>query len=296
MTFLDRTVCSCCGGATTTIGDLFKLVVPVGWTFVAIAACLAYLVSPLSRGDSPRWGSACLVAFSALAGIGLSSAVYGFHRKTSSFAIEENYTTTAAAAAANSGTAAETPPDAGGDLDRGHPRPDPGAADTLAAVPGGIGGSDRPRRVFRGLRAGHGHVRPRKLWCRRELEPDHAGRVGPVDGRHAPGTQGPAKGPPPVQDLFSGGKRGRRNGHAPRTKELLVVLVVVVFYETTEPIQQFLNSSKPPESNRRAVELNTKRFNRFPKAVPSIPSTVRGGGNANPLLPIVACSGSLDAP
>jgi len=54
-------------------------------------ACLAYLLSPLSRGDMPRWDSALLVAMSGMAGIGLSIAVYNFHRKTSSFAAEENY-------------------------------------------------------------------------------------------------------------------------------------------------------------------------------------------------------------
>lgn len=101
MAILDKTipVCSyCCfscsksaTATTTTIGDLFKLVIPLGWTIVAGAACLAYLIAPLSRGDSPRWGSAALVVFSAVAGIGLSMAIYSFHRKTSSFAIEETF-------------------------------------------------------------------------------------------------------------------------------------------------------------------------------------------------------------
>mmetsp|Transcript_14620 Transcript_14620/g.31803 ORF Transcript_14620/g.31803 Transcript_14620/m.31803 type:complete len:215 (+) Transcript_14620:289-933(+) len=92
MTILDKRVCGCCcSSATTTIGDLFKLIVPIGWSVVALGACLAYLIAPLSRGDPPRWESAALVALSGVAGIGLSVAVYSFHRKTSSFAVEENY-------------------------------------------------------------------------------------------------------------------------------------------------------------------------------------------------------------
>eukprot|EP00532_Pseudo-nitzschia_australis_P011517 CAMPEP_0168238952 /NCGR_PEP_ID=MMETSP0140_2-20121125/21209_1 /TAXON_ID=44445 /ORGANISM="Pseudo-nitzschia australis, Strain 10249 10 AB" /LENGTH=200 /DNA_ID=CAMNT_0008173117 /DNA_START=67 /DNA_END=673 /DNA_ORIENTATION=+ len=62
MTFLDKPVCNfcCCGmlsktSSATTIGDIFKLIL------------------------------------SAAAGIGLSVAIYSFHRKTSSFAVEENY-------------------------------------------------------------------------------------------------------------------------------------------------------------------------------------------------------------
>ena len=38
----------CCAG--TTVGDLFKLAVPAGWSFVALLASLAYLISPLQRG------------------------------------------------------------------------------------------------------------------------------------------------------------------------------------------------------------------------------------------------------
>lgn len=92
MTFLDTPVCKCCGGNNkTTIGDVFKLIIPVAWSTVAFMACLAYLISPLSRGDTPRWGSAALVALSGAAGTGLSIAIYSFHRTTSSFAIEENY-------------------------------------------------------------------------------------------------------------------------------------------------------------------------------------------------------------
>ena len=34
----------------TTVGDLFKLAVPAGWTVVAVLAALAYLISPLQRG------------------------------------------------------------------------------------------------------------------------------------------------------------------------------------------------------------------------------------------------------
>lgn len=89
---LDRSIWHCCGcKSSTTLGDAFKLCIPISWSAICVMACLAYLISPLSRGDSPRWGSAGLVALSGLAGIGLSVAIYNFHRKTSSFAAEENY-------------------------------------------------------------------------------------------------------------------------------------------------------------------------------------------------------------
>eukprot|EP00537_Pseudo-nitzschia_pungens_P013699 CAMPEP_0172385852 /NCGR_PEP_ID=MMETSP1061-20121228/3465_1 /TAXON_ID=37318 /ORGANISM="Pseudo-nitzschia pungens, Strain cf. pungens" /LENGTH=41 /DNA_ID= /DNA_START= /DNA_END= /DNA_ORIENTATION= len=41
MTFLDTPVCGCCFGSSTTLGDVFKLIVPVGWSAVALMACLA---------------------------------------------------------------------------------------------------------------------------------------------------------------------------------------------------------------------------------------------------------------
>ena len=107
MTFLDKNVCVCCfcccypsnkaaeggGGAPTTmiltIGDLFKLIIPIGWSIVAFAAFLAYIISPITtRGDVPRWGSAILVLFNSLSAIGLSIGIYNFHRKTSSYGIE----------------------------------------------------------------------------------------------------------------------------------------------------------------------------------------------------------------
>merc|ERR1712151_106456 len=80
---LEKNVC-----CSTTIGDLFKLIIPVGWTIVVLCAVLAYLLSPLSRGDSPRWGTVALVGVSLFTGIGLSAAVYSFHRATSSSSIE----------------------------------------------------------------------------------------------------------------------------------------------------------------------------------------------------------------
>ncbi len=83
--FLDKKLC-CFRSAT--IGDLFKLIVPVGWTIIAFCAVLAYLISPLSRGDNPRWDSACLVLFNALSTAGLSAAIFRFHRSTSYYSIE----------------------------------------------------------------------------------------------------------------------------------------------------------------------------------------------------------------
>ena len=106
MTFLDKNVCVCCcfcypsnkgagaGAGSTpmivTIGDLFKLIIPIGWSMVAFAAFLAYIISPIvTRGDTPRWGSAILVLFNSLSAIGLSICIYNFHRKTSSYGIED---------------------------------------------------------------------------------------------------------------------------------------------------------------------------------------------------------------
>uniref|UniRef100_A0A7S1FQ50 Uncharacterized protein n=1 Tax=Corethron hystrix TaxID=216773 RepID=A0A7S1FQ50_9STRA len=83
MTFFDWTICD-----SITVGDLFKLIVPAGWTAVCFAAFLAYLLSPLSRGDPPRVGSACVVLVAALSGSGLSTAVFSFHRATSTFSID----------------------------------------------------------------------------------------------------------------------------------------------------------------------------------------------------------------
>lgn len=83
MAFLDNSVC-----CSTTVGDLFKLFVPVVWTIISFCAVVAYLCAPLSRGDSPRWGSASLVFFGTLAGLGLSAAVYSFHRTTSACSVE----------------------------------------------------------------------------------------------------------------------------------------------------------------------------------------------------------------
>eukprot|EP00536_Pseudo-nitzschia_multiseries_P006867 jgi/Psemu1/194029/e_gw1.151.47.1 len=129
MTFLDTPVCGCCccgSAASTTIGDIFKLIVPVGWSAVALMACLAYLISPLSRGDPPRWGSAGLVALSAVTGIGLSVAVYSFHRKTSSFGLEENY--------AEEETGREDDNNDGADESQSQPPPDIAAVTTTKVV------------------------------------------------------------------------------------------------------------------------------------------------------------------
>jgi len=81
--FFDNTLC-----CSTSVGDLFKLIVPIGWTAVSFAAVLAYLLAPLSRGESPRWGSASVVSVAALSGLGLSAAVFSFHRATSAFSVE----------------------------------------------------------------------------------------------------------------------------------------------------------------------------------------------------------------
>ena len=68
---------------SNSCGDLFKLVVPVGWTLTAFMATLAYLLAPLRRQEPPRWGTAALVSLSAFAGVGASLAVYNFHRTAS---------------------------------------------------------------------------------------------------------------------------------------------------------------------------------------------------------------------
>ena len=83
MTFLDKVVC-----CSTTAGDLFKLILPVGWAVISLCAVIAYLSAPLSRGDSPRWGSAALVCVAALSGIGLTAGTYSFHRSTSKCSID----------------------------------------------------------------------------------------------------------------------------------------------------------------------------------------------------------------
>ena len=61
---LEKKVC-----CTNTCGDLFKLIVPVGWSITAFAATLAYLLAPLRRNEDPRWGTGALVSVSAFAGV-----------------------------------------------------------------------------------------------------------------------------------------------------------------------------------------------------------------------------------
>ena len=63
---------------SNSCGDLFKLVVPVGWTVTAFMATLAYLLAPLRRQEPPRWGTAALVSLSAFAGVGASLASLQF--------------------------------------------------------------------------------------------------------------------------------------------------------------------------------------------------------------------------
>lgn len=75
---LEKQVC-----CTNTCGDLFKLIVPVGWSITAFAATLAYLLAPLRRNEDPRWGTGALVSVSAFAGVGASIAIYNFHRTAS---------------------------------------------------------------------------------------------------------------------------------------------------------------------------------------------------------------------
>jgi len=77
-----------CCGPNLTVGDLFKLVIPVGWTVIVLCAILAYLFSPLSKGESPRWGTSGLICVSLISGIGLSVSIYSFHRTTSSASVE----------------------------------------------------------------------------------------------------------------------------------------------------------------------------------------------------------------
>lgn len=83
MTILDTKLC-----CATTIGDTFKLILPVGWGIVALCACLAYLTAPLARGDAPRWGSVVLVLFNAVCAFGCSASIYSFHRSTSAYSVD----------------------------------------------------------------------------------------------------------------------------------------------------------------------------------------------------------------
>mmetsp|Transcript_14168 Transcript_14168/g.20933 ORF Transcript_14168/g.20933 Transcript_14168/m.20933 type:complete len:197 (+) Transcript_14168:138-728(+) len=77
---LDQKLCC---GPRLTLGDLFKLAIPLTWTTIVFAAILAYLFAPLSRGDNPRWNTAGLLLVSAVSGVGVSVAIYSFHRTTS---------------------------------------------------------------------------------------------------------------------------------------------------------------------------------------------------------------------
>lgn len=79
--------CPCSKCTTFTFGDLCKFMVPVGWIVISILSALSYALIP----DEPQWASVCAVALGAISGIGLVFAIYGFHRRASSFAIEENY-------------------------------------------------------------------------------------------------------------------------------------------------------------------------------------------------------------
>jgi len=88
--FSDTPLFFFCPGAKCTgltFGDLFKLMIPVGWMLIAIMSVLSYAIVP----DEPQWASASVVALSTISGIGLVLAIYGFHRTATSFAIEENY-------------------------------------------------------------------------------------------------------------------------------------------------------------------------------------------------------------
>ena len=69
--------------SSSNLGDFFKLIIPAGWTVVAFMATLAYLLAPLRRKKTPRWGTASLVSLSAFAGVGASVAIYNFHRTAS---------------------------------------------------------------------------------------------------------------------------------------------------------------------------------------------------------------------
>lgn len=82
---LDQKLCC---GPHLTLGDLFKLAIPLVWTVIVFAAILAYLLGPLGRGDSPRWNTAALLLVSAVAGVGVCVAIYSFHRTTSSTSVQ----------------------------------------------------------------------------------------------------------------------------------------------------------------------------------------------------------------
>lgn len=69
---------------STSIADLLKLIVPIGWSALSLCAVLAYLLSPLKRGESPRWYTSSIILVQCLSGIGLSTATYSFHLSKSS--------------------------------------------------------------------------------------------------------------------------------------------------------------------------------------------------------------------
>jgi hypothetical protein len=91
MDFLDTALCFCIPSAskctTLTYRDFFKLMLPVGWMAIAVMAAVSYIIVP----TEPRWESASVVALSAVSGIGLCLATYGFHRHASTYSIESNY-------------------------------------------------------------------------------------------------------------------------------------------------------------------------------------------------------------
>ena len=76
---LHRPLPGCCGRCMRR-SDLFKFAVPVGWIIIIIMAVLAYLISPVLRGARPRYGTALLVSFSGIPGVGASLAVFHFLR------------------------------------------------------------------------------------------------------------------------------------------------------------------------------------------------------------------------
>lgn len=75
-------------GRHLKVGDLFKIIVPASWVLIVFMAVLAYLISPMLRNESPRWGTAALVGFSGIPGVGASLAVFQFLRYDSMYTIQ----------------------------------------------------------------------------------------------------------------------------------------------------------------------------------------------------------------
>jgi len=83
---------SCCADdtlrslSTLNSRDVCKLMVPVGYSGMAMTCMLVYVFTPMTDEEDSRKGSILLIGMSLLSGLGLCLATYGFHRHTASFA------------------------------------------------------------------------------------------------------------------------------------------------------------------------------------------------------------------